>query len=139
MPVHRCRSFSSGASTPSCSETAPFGIRYLVVEPGGFATDWAGASMETPDVADEYQATVGSFAEMIRGSQAAGDPDRAAGILVSIAKSDRIPSHLPLGASAVRSALDYSQAQLAEVATWQDVSASADFDAEYPVDLPVAE
>jgi NAD(P)-dependent dehydrogenase (short-subunit alcohol dehydrogenase family) len=28
------------------AETAPFGIRCLTVEPGGFATDWAGASME---------------------------------------------------------------------------------------------
>ncbi|HLT60045.1 MAG TPA: SDR family NAD(P)-dependent oxidoreductase [Microlunatus sp.] len=32
------------------AETAPFGIRCLVVEPGGFATDWAGSSMEVQPV-----------------------------------------------------------------------------------------
>ena len=30
------------------TETAPFGIRVLVVEPSGFATDWAGSSMTSP-------------------------------------------------------------------------------------------
>lgn len=128
-----------GLTRVLAAETAPFGIRYLVVEPGGFATDWAGASMETPEVAVEYQNTVGEFAATIRRSSPAGDPDRAAEILVRVAKSDHIPTHLPLGAYALRSALDYSKSQIAEATTWQTVSTSADFGAEYPVNLPSAE
>ena len=31
-----------GLTRVLAAETAPMGIRYLVVEPGGFATDWAG-------------------------------------------------------------------------------------------------
>lgn len=127
-----------GLTRVLAAETAPFGIRYLVVEPGGFATDWAGASMKTPEVAVEYQNTVGEFAAVIRRSSPAGDPDRAAEILVRLAKSDHVPTHLPFGAYAVRSALDYSQGQIAEAATWQAVSTSADSGAEYPVNLPSA-
>ncbi|MEU8759717.1 SDR family NAD(P)-dependent oxidoreductase [Streptomyces sp. NPDC048659] len=121
------------------AETAPLGIRYLVVEPGGFATDWAGASMRIDGVPAEYAATVGSLADLLRGGGAAlGDPDRAAGILVRLAHADEIPGHLLLGAGAVDMALAYSRGQLAEATAWQAVSASADTGAPYPVTLPSA-
>ncbi|KOU08613.1 oxidoreductase [Streptomyces sp. NRRL F-5755] len=118
------------------TETAPFGIRYLVVEPSGFATDWAGASMDIQDVPPEYEATVGAFTDRARGSRTAGDPDRAAEILVRVVKRDHLPTHLLLGETAARMALDYSRQQIAEAEAWQAVSVSADFGAEYPVGLP---
>ncbi|KOG65859.1 oxidoreductase [Streptomyces griseoflavus] len=118
------------------TETAPFGIRYLVVEPSGFATDWAGASMDIQDVPPEYEATVGAFTDRVRGSRTAGDPDRAAEILVRVVKRDDLPTHLLLGETAARMALDYSRQQIAEAEAWQAVSVSADFGAEYPVGLP---
>ena len=115
------------------AETAPFGIRYLVVEPGGFATDWAGASMRIPDVAPEYDQTVGAVVRMLSGP--AGDPKRAGEILVRVVKQQNLPSHLILGAGAVQMAQSYSRSQLAEAAAWEPVSRSADFDQDYPVDL----
>jgi NAD(P)-dependent dehydrogenase (short-subunit alcohol dehydrogenase family) len=124
-----------GLTRVLAAETAPFGIRYLVVEPGGFATDWAGASMQVPDVPEDYRATVGAVADGVRAG-AKGDPDRAAEILVRTVHSDALPSHLLFGAGAARMALDYSRAQIAEASAWQEVSASADFGATYPVDLP---
>jgi NAD(P)-dependent dehydrogenase (short-subunit alcohol dehydrogenase family) len=121
------------------AETAPFGIRYLVVEPGGFATDWAGASMRVEDVPQDYRQTVGALGERLRGGGAAqGDPDRAAEILVRVVHADNLPSHLLLGAGAAAMALDYSRSQIAEASAWQAVSASADTEADYPVDLPAA-
>ncbi|HWG25875.1 SDR family NAD(P)-dependent oxidoreductase [Actinospica sp.] len=121
------------------AETAPFGIRYLVVEPGGFATDWAGASMQVEDVPQDYRQTVGAMGELLRGGNvAAGDPDRAAEILVRVVHADNLPSHLLLGAGAVAMALDYSRSQITEASAWQAVSASADTGADYPVDLPAA-
>src|SRR5690606_33875323 len=48
-----------GFSRTLRTETAPFGIRVLVVEPSGFRTDWAGSSMTVHDVPEQYQATVG--------------------------------------------------------------------------------
>lgn len=119
------------------AETKPLGIRYLVVEPGGFATDWAGSSMEVQAVPAEYQETVGRFADLVHSDGSpAGDPERAAEILVRVVKRQHMPSHLLLGAGAVEMALDYSERQLTEADAWHGVSASADFDAEYPVDLP---
>ena len=121
------------------SETSPFGINYLVVEPGGFATDWAGASMQIPDVAPEYGQTVGAIAKMLSGAAAtAGDPKRAGEILVRALKQHNLPSHLILGAGAVQMAQSYSQSQLAEAATWASVSQSADFGQDYPVEFPCA-
>jgi NAD(P)-dependent dehydrogenase (short-subunit alcohol dehydrogenase family) len=118
------------------AETAPFGIRYLVVEPGGFATDWAGASMRIPEVAPEYDQTVGAVVRMISGSAgAAGDPKRAGEILVRVVKRQNLPSHLILGAGAVQMAQSYSRGQLAEAAEWESVSRSADFDQDYLIDL----
>jgi NAD(P)-dependent dehydrogenase (short-subunit alcohol dehydrogenase family) len=118
------------------AETAPLGIRYLVVEPGGFATDWAGSSMRIQDVAPEYDQTVGAVVRMLSGAAAAeGDPKRAGEILVRVVKRQNLPTHLILGAGAVRMAQDYSRNQLAEAAEWEPVSRSADFDQDYPVDL----
>ncbi|MDH6145319.1 NAD(P)-dependent dehydrogenase (short-subunit alcohol dehydrogenase family) [Kitasatospora sp. GP30] len=117
------------------AETAPFGIRCLVVEPGGFATDWAGASMKVPEVAPEYESTVGEMVRLFNGMSAPGDPDRAGEILVRLVKHPNLPSHLLLGAGAVQMAQDYSRGQLDEAAAWEPVSRSADFGQDYPVDL----
>jgi NAD(P)-dependent dehydrogenase (short-subunit alcohol dehydrogenase family) len=118
------------------AETAPFGIRYLVVEPAGFATDWAGSSMQIPDVAPEYDETVGALIRYFDGPvTAAGDPKRAGEILVRIVKQPNLPSHLLLGVAAVELAQSYSRDQIAQAAAWEQVSRSADFDQDYPVDL----
>ncbi|MFE4666931.1 SDR family NAD(P)-dependent oxidoreductase [Streptomyces sp. NPDC056716] len=118
------------------AETAPFGITCLVVEPGGFATDWAGSSMRVPDVPAEYDATVGEMARLVSGPvSVAGDPQRAGEILVRVVKHPNPPTHLVLGAGAVRMAQAYSHSQLEEAAAWERVSGSADFGQEYPVDL----
>jgi NAD(P)-dependent dehydrogenase (short-subunit alcohol dehydrogenase family) len=120
------------------AETEPFGIRTLVVEPSGFATDWAGSSMAIADIPADYDQTVGLRHRSMRASTAgaAGDPVRAAEIIVRVVDSGDAPSHLPIGGNAVTMAADYSTAQLAEVARWGAVGASADFAAEYPIDLP---
>ncbi|MFE2042351.1 SDR family NAD(P)-dependent oxidoreductase [Streptomyces sp. NPDC059477] len=118
------------------AETEPFGITCLVVEPGGFATDWAGSSMQIPDVPAEYDATVGEMARLLSGPvPVAGDPQRAGEILVRVVKHPNPPTHLILGAGAVQMAQAYSHSQLEEAAAWERVSGSADFGQEYPVDL----
>jgi NAD(P)-dependent dehydrogenase (short-subunit alcohol dehydrogenase family) len=116
-----------GLTRVLAAETGPFGIRYVVVEPGGFATDWAGASMDVHGIPVEYQGTVGAFAERLRGTSQAGDPERAADILVRVAKRNDLPSHLVIGAGAAQMAIDYSTGQIEEATKWAAVSASADF------------
>lgn len=122
------------------AETAPFGIRYLVIEPGGFATDWAGASMDIQNIPQEYDATVGNIARIMgTATTNRGDPDRAGEVIVRIVKRANIPTHLVLGGGAVQSAIAYSNKQIAEATAWQAVSTSADFGQEYPVDMPADE
>lgn len=119
------------------AETAPFGIKYVVIEPGGFKTDWAGSSMEIQDIPEQYKATVGYMASLM-GTPAvqAGDPQRAGEALVRLAKLKEVPSHFILGAGSVDYAIAYSQSQIEEATLWRAASASLDFGQPYPVPLP---
>jgi NAD(P)-dependent dehydrogenase (short-subunit alcohol dehydrogenase family) len=120
------------------SETAPFGVKVLVVEPSGFRTDWAGASMTVHAVPDAYASTVGAVNTRIRQNPAGpvGDPVRAAEILVKVAKRRDIPEHLALGVSAVEASIALDQRLLAEDRRWQQVGRSADYGEAYPVGFP---
>ena len=48
------------------AETAPFGVKVIVVEPSGFKTDWAGSSMIVRDIPEAYAATVGAMNTRVR-------------------------------------------------------------------------
>jgi NAD(P)-dependent dehydrogenase (short-subunit alcohol dehydrogenase family) len=131
-----------GFSRVLAAETAPFGVKVIVVEPSGFATDWAGSSMTVHEIPAGYDSTIGAMHRRMRRNPAgpAGDPVRAAEIVVNTVKLDNPPSHLLLGVTAVEMALGYSRRQLAEATSWENVSRSADYaepyPAEYPADTP---
>ena len=127
-----------GFSRVMRAETAPFGVKVVVVEPSGFRTDWAGASMTVHDIPEAYAPTVGAMNTRVRQSAdgPAGDPDRAAEILVRMAKRADIPDHLPLGVNAVEGSISLDEQLLAEDRKWRDVSRSADFGEPYPVEFP---
>src|SRR5579862_9374780 len=102
------------------AETAPFGIKVVVVEPSGFRTDWAGSSMIVRDIPEAYAATVGVMNSRVRQSSdgPAGDPTRAAEILVRVARRRDIPDHLPLGVTAAESCIRLDEHLLAEDQRW---------------------
>jgi NAD(P)-dependent dehydrogenase (short-subunit alcohol dehydrogenase family) len=130
-----------GLSRVLAVETAPFGVAVMVVEPSGFATDWAGSSMTIYDIPAEYDTTIGAMHRRVRANPAgpAGDPERAAEIIVQVVKRGNPPSHLLLGTTAVEMALDYSRRQIAEASAWEKVSRSADYAEPYPAEFPVDE
>jgi NAD(P)-dependent dehydrogenase (short-subunit alcohol dehydrogenase family) len=126
-----------GFSRVLAIETAPFGIRVMVVEPSGFATDWAGSSMTVYEIPPDYDSTVGQMQRLVRTSvAAAGDPKRAAEIIVRAVAREHPPTHLLVGVNAVEMALNYSRHQLEEATTWSEVGRSADFEQPYPIALP---
>ncbi|MBQ1091396.1 SDR family NAD(P)-dependent oxidoreductase [Streptomyces sp. B93] len=127
-----------GFTRSLAAETAPLGVRFMVVEPSGFATDWAGSSMTVHATPEAYDSTVGAMNRRVRQGAAgsAGDPERAAEIIVRTVRRGEVPGHLLLGVNAVNLALDYSRRQLAEAEAWEAVSRSADFAEPYPVELP---
>jgi NAD(P)-dependent dehydrogenase (short-subunit alcohol dehydrogenase family) len=120
------------------AETAPFGVRVIVVEPSGFRTDWAGSSMIIRDIPEAYAGTVGVVNTAMRRSTEgpAGDPVRAAEILVQVAKRRDIPYHLPLGVTAAEWSIRLDEQLLAEDRKWRLVSRSADFAEPYPAEYP---
>lgn len=120
------------------AETAPFGVKVIVVEPSGFRTDWAGSSMTVHHIPGAYAATVGAMNARVRQGTAgpAGDPARAAAILVQVAKRNDIPYHLPLGVTAAESSIQLDEHLLAEDRRWRAVSRSADFAEPYPAEFP---
>ncbi|MFY9776947.1 MAG: SDR family NAD(P)-dependent oxidoreductase [Trebonia sp.] len=127
---HQAAKFAvDGFSRVLAVETAPFGVQVMVVEPSGFATDWAGSSMTIHDIPADYDTTIGAMHRRMRVNPAgpAGDPVRAAEIIVQAVKRGNPPSHLLLGVTAVEMALDYSRRQLAEAGAWESVSRSADY------------
>jgi NAD(P)-dependent dehydrogenase (short-subunit alcohol dehydrogenase family) len=120
-------------------ETAPFGVKVLVVEPSGFATDWAGSSMAVADVPDGYADTVGAMSQVRRSDAiTAGDPARAAEILVRMSRHEDVPYHLPLGVNAAEGSIRLDERLLADDLKWRAVSRSADFAEPYPVEFPPA-
>lgn len=120
------------------AETAPFGIRVLVVEPSGFRTDWAGSSMTVHDIPADYEQTIGAVNARLRQNPEgpAGDPRRAAEILVALAGRDDLPEHLPLGVNAVEMSIAQDRRLLAADERWAAVGRSADFAEPYPVPFP---
>jgi NAD(P)-dependent dehydrogenase (short-subunit alcohol dehydrogenase family) len=120
------------------SETERFGIRTVVVEPSGFRTDWAGSSMSVAAVPPEYAdlteryATSGDPASTLQ----AGDPERAAEILVRLAGHDDPPHNLPLGVNASRMSIGFDRAQLESDEAWAAVGRSADFGELFPATFP---
>jgi NAD(P)-dependent dehydrogenase (short-subunit alcohol dehydrogenase family) len=123
------------------AELAPFGVKVLVVEPSGFRTDWAGSSMTVHDVPEAYAPTVGAMNTRVRQGEggAAGDPTRAATILVQVAKRRYLPYHLPLGVNATEGSIRLDEQLLAQDLEWSEVSRSADFGEPYPVEFPADE
>jgi NAD(P)-dependent dehydrogenase (short-subunit alcohol dehydrogenase family) len=123
------------------AETAPFGVKVMIVEPSGFRTDWAGSSMTVHDIGEAYAPTVGAMNGRVRqgAGGAAGDPTRAATILVQVAKRRHLPHHLPLGVNATEGSIRLDEQLLAEDREWSEVSRSADFGEPYPVEFPADE
>ncbi|HEX4224731.1 MAG TPA: oxidoreductase [Pseudonocardiaceae bacterium] len=118
-----------GFSEVLANEVAPLGIKVIIIEPGAFRTDWQGSSMSFVPVSPDYDATVGEFnryRERTTGTQA-GDPARAARIIVDLLDEAQPPRRLLLGAGAVELAERSSRERAEEAAKWAEVSRSADF------------
>jgi NAD(P)-dependent dehydrogenase (short-subunit alcohol dehydrogenase family) len=92
----------AGFSEVLINEVAPLGIQVTIVEPGGFATDWAGSSMKIYPVKPDYEGTVGATNRRLRGNPdaARGVPGKAAKALIELASLPQQPRRLLLGSDA---------------------------------------
>lgn len=116
-----------GFSTVLAQEMAPFGVKVTVVEPGSMKTDFAGSSMDIPEVSELYQSTVGSFAQIIR--QLSGSelsiPSKVADIIIKVLGEEEPPLRLLVGADAVEFAGKAAGALAASDEKWRELSVSS--------------
>lgn len=120
----------AGFSEALSKEVSPLGIKVTCIEPGGFRTEWAGASMSFAPEVEGYENTVGAMANYIKSGSyvPVGDPEKAAKVMFEVAYSEEPPVHLVLGSEAAKILKDADQARSAEFEKWLPVTSSTDHD-----------
>jgi len=131
VSIYQAAKFGLGGfSEALAKEVAPLGIYVTCVEPGGFRTDWAGASMTYAPHVEGYETTVGVRKELFTSGKfiPMGDPDKAARVMVELAENPAPPVHLVLGSEAIGMLKQANASRRAEMEKWTPVSISTDHD-----------
>jgi NAD(P)-dependent dehydrogenase (short-subunit alcohol dehydrogenase family) len=109
-------------------EVAGFGIKVTLVEPGGFATDWAGSSAtfaEQLPAYDDLRAALAANWSNIKH----GDPTATGAALLKIVDADNPPLRVFFGTSPLHLVPQVYAERLKTWEEWADVSAQAQGDA----------
>jgi len=111
-------------------EVAPWGIKVVAVEPGPFRTDFAGRSYKWPSSRmpeyDELYKVAFDIYERMNGNQA-GDPVRAAKLMIEVAESETPPLRLPLGQFAYEETELYVESLVSDREAWKEKLLATDF------------
>ena len=118
-----------GFSEVLAQEMALVGVRVTIIEPGGFRTDFAGASTMIDAGRPEYDAVVGKAARMQQAydGRQPGDPRKGAQAILQVVAADRPPLRLPLGSDAIAAIERSDRARLEELEQWRALSISTDY------------
>jgi NAD(P)-dependent dehydrogenase (short-subunit alcohol dehydrogenase family) len=126
------KSALEGLSASLRKEVGPLGITVMVVEPGGFRTDFAGRSLQQSSAAiADYADTAGKRRKenQSRHGTQPGDPAKAAQAIITVVQAPDAPFLLVLGQDAVGSFRRVLDAQRAELEAWEPTSLSTGFSA----------
>ena len=118
-----------GFSESLALEMALVGVKVTLVEPGGFRTDFAGASTSLKEGRPEYDQVVGATVRKQRaydGNQP-GDPARAAQAIIRIASLESPPLRIALGTDAFAAIEHADRTRLEERTRWRSLSTSTDY------------
>jgi NAD(P)-dependent dehydrogenase (short-subunit alcohol dehydrogenase family) len=129
LSIYQAAKFGVGGfSEALAKEVAPLGIRVTCVEPGGFRTDWAGASMRYAPHVEGYETTVDFMATRFKGDGfiPVGDPKKAAKVMVELVAGPTAPIHLVLGSEAAGLLKHADKQRQAEFEKWLPVTLSTD-------------
>jgi NAD(P)-dependent dehydrogenase (short-subunit alcohol dehydrogenase family) len=119
-----------GISEALGREVADLGIRVTAIAPGSFRTDWAGRSMvRSGRSIPEYDAVFDPVRRRRReySGRQAGDPSRAAQVLLRLVESADPPSHLLLGSDALKLVKERLARLNRDIKAWEPISRSTDF------------
>ena len=109
-------------------EVEPFGIDFLIAEPGPTATNFGAGIDLAPAVAAYADTPAGAIRRMVeeRAFEAKGDAGRTVHAIIAAADSTRPPLRLPLGSTAYANLTRELAHRLAEIEAQREVAYSAD-------------
>jgi NAD(P)-dependent dehydrogenase (short-subunit alcohol dehydrogenase family) len=119
-----------GISETLAKEVKGFGIHVTAIAPGSFRTDWAGRSMVRSErsIAD-YDSVFDPIrkAREEKSGHQAGDPIKAAKVLLELLATENPPVHLLLGSDALKLVREKIDSLAGEITAWEEVTLSTDF------------
>ncbi|MFD5383594.1 SDR family NAD(P)-dependent oxidoreductase [Streptomyces sp. NPDC127074] len=116
---HASKFALEGLTESLAAEVVGFGIKVTLVEPAGYATDWAGSSSvhaERLPAYDDFRAT------MRRAAAARQDPAATRNAILALADADEPPLRFFLGTGPLDLMRKVYPARLAEWERWEAVS-----------------
>ena len=118
-----------GFSESLALEMALVGVKVTLVEPGGFRTDFAGASTSLKEGRPEYDQVVGATVRKQRAydGHQPGDPARAAQAIIRMASLESPPLRIALGSDAFAAIEHADRTRLEERTRWRSLSTSTDY------------
>ena len=113
-----------GLSETLASEVKDFGINVTLIEPNGFATDWAGASSAHTVEIPEYDAVRAAFQAGLT-DDIFGVPEATTDGVLKLIDSENPPLRLFLGKHAYPWVKQVYEGRYAEWDTWNEVASAA--------------
>jgi short-subunit dehydrogenase len=119
-----------GISEALAQEVKGLGIKVTAIAPGSFRTEWAGRSMVRSErFISDYDAVFDPVRKrrLEYSGRQAGDPAKAARVLLELVELEEPPTHLLLGSDALKLVKERLAALHDEIQAWQRVSRSTDY------------
>jgi len=115
-----------GFSQSLAQEVAPFGVHVTLIEPGSFATDWAGSSSTRSAPLPDYR-EVHEAAERVRAQRIStpGDPTASASAILKVVDAPNPPLRVFFGELPLTLAKADYESRLKTWEEWQPVSIEA--------------
>lgn len=108
------------------SEVAHLGIKTTLIEPNGFATEWAGASaIQTSDAIEDYAPVRAANTESSSNPDTWGIPAATVKPVLDLIDAANPPARLLLGKIAYHAVLNTYTQRLKDIQEWKDVSITA--------------
>jgi len=114
-----------GLSETLAQEVRQFGINISLIEPNGFATDWAGASAAQTQPLEVYSDVRNAFNEANSQEGVFGDPEATIDAVLKLVDTENPPLRLFLGKHALPWAKNVYQERVASWEEWNDVATAA--------------
>jgi NAD(P)-dependent dehydrogenase (short-subunit alcohol dehydrogenase family) len=115
-----------GISQALAQEVADFGITVTIIEPGGYSTDWGGASAKHTTPLPAYESARERTAQMRRSRQASpGDPVATRAAVLSIVDAENPPLRVFFGDGPLAIATRDYESRLALWREWEPLSIAA--------------